>query len=249
MSATLNKRMSSASTTAPDVTRVSMREVREATFRALVASGASSAEAKPASEQVLFTELHRGSGLVALLEDLESGPWVRAGLACERELLGERLVLRVIGSGRSGALRQGGLLVDLLAAEAEPGAFVVSDGLTALSSILDEPLIRTARSTGSFVLAADRSASSLGFRIATPDGAIGVGVAGEAASMGSDLVPVVPGVSLSRLEAMPDAATTWLTAAEQGETRAAVAQHGLMVETALWCEVTAAARAYLVPEQ
>lgn len=249
MSAPLSDRTSSAFATMPDVTRISIREVREATFRALVAAGASSAEAKLAAEQVLFTELHRGSGLGALLEDLEVGPWVRAGLECEREYLDERLVLRVTGPGRPGALRQGGLLVDLLAAEPEPGALVVSDGLTALTSFLDEPLIRTARSTGNFVLATDRSASSLDFRIASPDGAIGVGVAGATTSPGHDLVPVVPGVALSRLEAMPDLSTSWLTAGEQGATRAAVAQHGVMVDAALWREVSAAASAYLVPEQ
>ncbi len=76
MSAILNERVSSAPSTMPGVTRVAIREVREAAFRAFVATGASNAEAKVASEQVLFTELHRGSGLVALLQELAAGPWL-----------------------------------------------------------------------------------------------------------------------------------------------------------------------------
>lgn len=63
MSATLND-LPSAPQPRPGVTRVAIREVREATFRSLVAAGASNLEAKVAAEQVLFTELHRGSGLV-----------------------------------------------------------------------------------------------------------------------------------------------------------------------------------------
>lgn len=248
MSATLNERSPSAPTTMPGTTRVAIREVREATFRALVAVGASSAEAKVAAEQVLFAELHRGSGLVALLEELSTGPWVRASLACKRDDSREKPVLRVTGSGRPGALRQGALLVDLLAAQTEPDAVVVSDGLVALSSMLDQPMIQVARSLGCWVYAADRTVSALDFRIASPDGAVGTGGTGTAPSQVPDLGTVVPGVSLSLLRAMPDVATSWLTAAEQGASRAAAAQHGLMVDASVWREVTAAARAFLVPE-
>ncbi len=249
MSATLNERISSAPSKMPGVTRVAIREVREATFRALVAAGASNAEAKVASEQVLFAELHRGSGLVSLLQELASGPWARAGLACARDDSGEQSVLRVTGLGRPGALRQGALLVDLLAAEAERGAVVVSDGLDSLSSLLDEPMIRAARAVDCWVVAADRSASSLNFRVASPDGAIGAGGVTSTGHLQPDRADVPPGVSLFRRELKPEWDISWLTAAEQRSTRAAAAQHGLLVDAAVWAAVKTAADAYLVPEQ
>lgn len=247
MSATLNERISSTPTTIPGVTRVAIREVREAAFRALVANGASNAEAKVAAEQVLFTELHRGSGLVALLEDLASGPWVQTGLACTRDASGEQPVLQVTGPHRSGALRQGALLLDLLAAEAKP-SLVVSGGLTSLSPLLDEPLGRVASTLDCWVVAADRSAESLDFRVASPDGSIGVGTTAPSHSQsGQTDVPL--GVSLGRRQLRPEWDITWLTATEQRSTRAAAAQHGLLVDAAVWAEVKTAADAYLVPEQ
>lgn len=249
MSATLNELTPKAPTTTPGVTRVAIREVREASFRALVVAGASNAEAKVAAEQVLFTELHRGTGLVALLEDLSAGPWTRPGLACRRDTSGLRPVLRVAGPGRHGALRQSALLGDLLAAEAEPGVMVVSDGLSSLSPLLDETLIRTARTTGCWVAAVDRAASSLDFQVATPDGALGVGAAGATDRLDPDSEPLPSGVSLVLCEGKPSAPITWLTAAEQRATRAAAAQHGRLVDAAVWAEVTVAASAYLVADQ
>ncbi len=58
-----------------------------------------------------------------------------------------------------------------------------------------------------------------------------------------------PGVSLVRRELRPEWDITWLTAAEQWSTRAAAAQHGLLVDAGVWAEVKTAAEAYLVPEQ
>lgn len=247
MSATLNEPTLSAPTTRPGVTRVAIREVREAAFRAFVAAGASSADAKVAAEQVLFTELHRGSGLAALLEDLSSGPWLRTGLACDRKDFDGRTVLRVTGPGRSGALRQGALLVDLLGAE--PGSLIVSDGLTSLTPLLDEPLIRSARATGCWLVAADRSTTSIDLRVASPDGAIGVGEITTTTDLSPDPADVPLGVSLVRRELRSDWEITWLTTAEQRSTRSAAAQHGLLVDAAVWAEVKTAADAYLVPEQ
>lgn len=249
MSATLHEHISSAPTTVPRLTRVAIREVREAAFRSLVAAGASNAEARVAAEQVLFTELYRGSGLVALLEELASGPWARAGLACERDSSGEQSVLRVTGSGRPGALRQGALLVDLLAAETDRCAVVVSDGLDALSPVLDEPLIRAARAADCWVVAADRSTTSLDVRVASPDGAIGVGKCTTTTDLPPEQADVLLGVSLVRRELGPEWGITWLTAAEQRAARAAAAQRGLLVDAAAWAEVKRAADAYLVPEQ
>lgn len=251
MSAALDEAVFNASSVAAaaPTTRVAIREIRDVTFRALVASGASTAEAKVASDQVLYSELHRGSGLVALLEELSSGPWGPAGMTCERDDTGERAVLRVVGPGTPGALHQGALLVDLLAADPDPGAVVISHDLRALSSLLDEPLIRTARCIGSFVVAAHRSASVLDFRVASPDGAIGLGTGGATSRLDADFVSLPLGASLFRREASPEAPITWLTAGEQQATRAAAAQRGRQVDAALWTEVSTAAHAYLVPEQ
>lgn len=256
MSATLNERTSAAPTpgsataTATGVTRLAVREVRDAPFRALVAAGASSAEAKVAAEQVLFTELHRGSGLKELLDELAAGEWTRHGLRCVRDPDG---VLRVSGPGNHGALRQGALLADLLVAEAEPGAVVVSDGLTSLSPLLDERLTWAAGATGLWVVASDRSDSGLEVRVASPDGAIGVATYGPGIRGDVGLEPLPRGVSLALSlegrETLPPAEITWLAAADQRATRAAAAEHGLLVDAAVWAQVTTAARAYLVPEQ
>lgn len=248
MSATLNERMAPTLSTGRKRTRVAIREVREASFRALVAVGASNAEAKVAAEQVLHTELHRGSGLSVLLEDLASGPWVRAGLACSRDESGERPVLRVTGAGRPGALRQGAMLVELLAAEAVANVVVVSDGLAALSPLLDEPLIRAAQATGYWVVATDRTATSTQYRVAAPDGGIAAADVANSGDPQRDQSHVPNGVSLFRRDLQPDWSSTWLTAATQRSTRATAAQHGVSVDTAVWTAVKTAAAAYLVPE-
>lgn len=249
MSTTLNEHISSAPTTTPGVTRVAIREVREVAFRSLVAAGASNAEARVAAEQVMFTELHWGSGLVGLLEELSSGPWARAGLACERDDSGEQLVFRVTGSGRRGALGQGALLVDLLAAHAESGAVVASDGLDSLSPMLDEPLIRAAKAAERWVIAADRSTTSIDFRAASPDGAIGVGGITIVTDLPSGQAALPHGISLTLWDLSPEWDITWLTAAEQWATRSQAAQHGILVDSAVWAQVKTAAYAYLVPEQ
>ncbi len=223
-------------------TRVAIREIREAAFRALVAVGASPAEAKVASEQVLFDELHRGTGLVGLLGELSCGPWARMGMACERDHTHQPPTVRVFGTEGSSALRQGALLADLLAVE-KPGTLVLAQDLSAVSSLLDEPLIRTARSTGSFVVAAHRTPESVDLRVAAPDGSIGA----SWSSTGPEALPL--GVSLARREAGPRSPTTWLTADQQRFTRAAAAQHGQQVDAARWAQVVTAARTYLVPEQ
>lgn len=223
-------------------TRVAIREIREAAFRALVAAGASPAEAKVASEQVLFDELHRGTGLVGLLEELSCGPWARTGMACERDHTHQPPTVRVSGTGGSSALRQGALLADLLAVE-KPGTLVLAQDLSALSSLLDEPLIRTARSTGSFVVVARRATVSVDLRVAAPDGSIGAAWS----HTGAEALPL--GVSLVRSEAGPASPTTWLTADQLRVTRAAAAQHGHEVDAARWAQVVTAARTYLVPEQ
>ena len=249
MSATLNDNIAFMPTSIPRVTRVAIREVHEATFRALVATGASNAEARVAAEQVLHTELHRGSGLIALLDEVAGGSWVRTGLTCSRAASAAPTILRVTGQGRPGALRQGSLLIDLLAAESDRTAIVVSDGLTALSPLLDEPLTRAARAAGCWVVAADRSALSTHLRVAAPDGGIGVGAVTSAGSLDSDMSHVPLGVSLTFREQLPPWDITWLMDAAQRATRSAAAQHGLMVDTVVWADVKAIANAYLVPEQ
>ncbi len=249
MSTTVNEPLPVAASPTPQSTRVAIREIREAAFRAVVAAGASAAEAKVAAEQVLFAELHRGTGLAALLADLSTGPWIPAGMACTREDEGGRLVLRVSGSRAPGALRQGALLVDLLAAETGPDAVVVSDGLTTLSALLEEPLIRTARSTGDWIIAADRAASGIDLLIAAPDGTIGVGTRASTSRLEPNQDPLPLGVSLGRYDQTPEADVAWLSLAERNATRAEAAHRGRLVDAATWHEVKTAARDYLVAEQ
>ncbi|MEO5832595.1 MAG: hypothetical protein ABIR83_04400, partial [Nakamurella sp.] len=54
--------------------RVAVREIREATYRAVIAAGASAGEASTAAELTVHTEIHCGAGITAVLDELPRVP-------------------------------------------------------------------------------------------------------------------------------------------------------------------------------
>lgn len=58
----------------PGQTRVAVREIREITWRALAASGASAGEAAVAADAVTFTEIHFGTGLETVADTVGRAP-------------------------------------------------------------------------------------------------------------------------------------------------------------------------------
>jgi hypothetical protein len=233
--------------------RVAIREIREYSYRALVATGASHGEAATAAGQVLHAELHAGEGLTALVSDLARGAWPREGMTCSRRS-GARSVLEVDCGGRSGALRVGPYVIDLVAGETEP-AVVTTTADVQVNSMLDEPMLAAARMTGTTVTAMRliSSAPSL-IKVATPEGNLAHGqldptapgsLVGMDDLVGLEGFVVTTGVpaaeaSLARL--------TWSTPAQRAERRSAAARHGCQVDSAAWQVVASHAQRFLVPE-
>ncbi|TGN65808.1 hypothetical protein EXE59_18995 [Nocardioides eburneiflavus] len=233
--------------------RVAIREIREYSYRALVAAGASPGEAATGASQVLHAELHAGVGLTGLVADLARGAWPREGLSCARRA-GARTILQVDCAGRSGGLRVGPYVIDLAAGETEP-AVVTTSAEVAVDSMLNDPLLAAARMTGTSVTAIQLLPHEPSLvTMATPEGNLAHGELDPAAIVSlldtDDLVGlegfvVATGVrttetSLARL--------TWDTPGQRAERRLAAARHGVDVDRATWRVVASHAQHFLVPE-
>lgn len=232
--------------------RVTIREIHEYTFRALIAVGASAGEATTAAGQVLHAELYAGDGMAGLVSDLARGPWVRSGLTCTRRPVG-RPVLEVDCGGRSGELRVGAPIIELVAGEDGPAAAVTTADLP-VTALLDEALLTAAVAAGTSVTA--MRASSDGayvVRLATSDGDLAHGALSAA-----DL-PILPGVDgagetqallvLAGADVGPGLERlTWSTRSSRAERRREAALQGIQVDAVTWRVVAEHAQRFLVPE-
>jgi hypothetical protein len=233
---------------APSI-RVAIREIREYSYRALVAAGASHGEAATAAGQVLHAELHAGEGLTGLVSDLARGAWPREGLTCSRRS-GSRSVLDVECEGRSGALRVGPYVIDLAAGEAEP-AVVTTRAEVSVNSMLDDPMLAAARTTGTTVAAMRlMSRRPTLVRVATPEGNLAHGeldptILGRDDLVGLEGFVVITGVRATEASL---ARSTWSTPAQRAERRRAAARQGVNVDSATWRVVASHAQRFLVPE-
>jgi hypothetical protein len=228
--------------------RVTIREIREYAYRALIAAGASAGEAATAADQVLHAELQSSDGLACLVADLARGPWSRSGLGCTR-----RSVLHVDCGGRSGELRVGAPVVELVAGERGP-AVAVTTADVPVSSMLDEPLLAAAVAAGTSVTAMRATATgAYAVRHATPEGDLAHGVL-----IAADL-PLPPGVDgmdeaqalivLTGADVGPALARlTCSTRGARDERRRQAAMHGVRVDEASWRVVAEHAQCFLVPE-
>jgi hypothetical protein len=232
--------------------RVTIREIREYAYRALIAAGASAGEAATAAGQVLHAELHAGEGLADLVSDLARGPWSRSGLICTRRP-GGRPVLEVDCGGRSGELRVGAPIVELVAGEAEP-AVAVTTADVPVTALLDEALLTAAVGAGTSVTAM-RVSSDRAYvvRLATSDGDLAHGALSAA-----DL-PLLPGVDgTDETQALvvvtgadvgaAHVRLAWSTRDSRAERRRQAALHGIQVDQVTWRVVAEHAQRFLVPE-
>lgn len=232
--------------------RVSIREIREYAYRALVAARATPGEAATAASQVLHAELHTGDGLAGLVLDLARGPWSRSGLRRMRRP-GGRPVLEVDCGGRSGELRVGAPIVELVAGEAGP-AVAVTTADVPVTSLLDEALLAAAVATGTSVTAMRATADgSYVMRHATAEGGLAQGVLVPAD------VPRLTGVGgmgdAEALVVLTGAAVepavvrlSWSTRGERAERRRLAALRGVEAPEATWRVVAQYAQRFLVPE-
>lgn len=95
--------------------RVTLREIREVSWRALLSSGLSAGEAATAADLVTAMELHEGTGLRALDEQLRSGAPGRVSINVTRDA-----VIRLDDPAERNCLLLAPLAVDLALATGKP---------------------------------------------------------------------------------------------------------------------------------
>lgn len=233
-------------TTDREPVRVSLREIREATFRALSAARASSGEAAIAARMVLDAELNSKAGIEAALRDLESGAWVREGIHISKSDSPVADTLR-LSAGSSRLLQHAPLAVDLAAAEVDLGGVFVPIAVAGIPC-LDALLSGVAESRGSSVgVLVCQPGQSPAVRVATADGSLGSGqLVGESENQRVDdheegLLFAAPAPQSWR-----DSVRTWINAEERADRRSAAARDGCLINAEQWSSIYAASRRYLV---
>lgn len=246
-------------------TVVSLREINEATLRALKTHGASHGEASTAARMVLEAEILDGSGLTAVLDDLPRAPWQAAPveMTTPGAAPGARAV--VLGSSTTNRiLREGPLVVDLAAGDPHLDV-VAAPGEVTAKALLDPLLLEIAR-VGNHEIAvvlctrepATGGASSPGHpagpamaahvRWARPDGSMGVATIDAVPALCRQLL-AEPGVlALRDVDLLGGLVPTWILPAERSGLRERAAGRGVTVDAATWWAVRTAARRYLVPD-
>ncbi|HKJ11080.1 MAG TPA: hypothetical protein VJ976_01680 [Ornithinimicrobium sp.] len=243
----------SGSATQPDgpVTRVSLREIREVTFRALSARGASHGEAWVAARMVLDAQIQGEDGISLAVQDVRAPRWRREEVpATEPPGRGDPVVLHAQAGTM---LRYGPLALDLAMAEAGlHGVFVpgVTGGETCLESLLCE----AASAHATTVVARRAHGGRWGpVHLARPDGCLARGdVADSAAAVTDAGVAAADGDGLLVTSPCPspwlaEGEGAWVTPQQRAERRREVAQHGALVPAEAWRSLYDASRRYLVP--
>ncbi|MDN5755051.1 MAG: hypothetical protein L0J68_05975 [Micrococcaceae bacterium] len=229
------------------IVRIAVREIREYAFRAMVAHGACTSVAHAAAHQVLFSQVHYGTGFAELLDCLKQLNWSAPALAFERSEYdgGHRYVID--SKIDVAPLMHGTMLIEL--ATAREGNVVVAPEIDLEAGLLDAPLLAAAVRCGKTVMVARLTrgtASHHGTRIATPAGYVGqVRVTSEA------FVPAggaEPGTLIRTLDEVPDDNFALHTPEELVQRRENAWAIGLPVDARLWKTIKAAAEGYLVGE-
>lgn len=225
--------------------RLAMREVRECAYRALMTKGASNAEAQAAARQVLFAELHHGTGLASLAYWLQEGTWLLGAFPYTRVDTPQGKSYRVDPSATCHTLVHGVLLVDV--ASTGVGTEVLCSELSHDTHLLDEALLNAAISSGHTVVHRSPGAANR-TTFATPGGDLGTG--SSAPGQGAPHTPPQDeGTSrFYTAHEPPHGDFTVSTEAERTERRLALAHGGILVDAAIWSELRAIAAGYLVPE-
>lgn len=257
--------MTTTNATAPTTTRVSIRDLSEATFRALTAHGASHGEARAGARMILQAEFVGGAGLAALGAELTSQPWspnpVEIVASGGNSGVSTTVVsLRTDGGNR--LLREGHLAIELVTSTGPESIAIVECEVTG-GSVLDAVLLEAARVTGTAVGiviwantepgTSDEAACSdpVGLdhlRVARPDGSLGVG---GTTHLPGGWVPPTQGTGIAALrdvDQLGDVDLAWTSADDFAKARATAAAVGITVNTRAWRQVYGASRRYLVPD-
>lgn len=228
--------------------RVSLREIRDVAFRAVLAAGASSGEAAAAAALVVLGEVVDGAGVRALVDELGRIPRGRIPVSREGAALD---VLH--DPAHRGPLLLGPLAADLAVAGGRPVLLAGATWTPATEWIL----VNSAAHAGIPLLAARIGAhggpdASV---LAAPDGALYR--ATDAAEGGPHLplspdspVPHVQGTLLSgwTAETLPADLVPIRSSAQHDKHFATATRNGLCVDPEPWSRACAASRRFLVPE-
>lgn len=227
------------------IVRIAVREIREYAFRAMVAHGACTSVAHAAAHQVLFAQVHYGTGFAALLDCLEHARVDDAALRFERTATQNGLLYTIAGTRGCEPLVHGTMLVELATAGAEN--LVIAPDMDLDAGLLDAPLVAAASRCGKTVLAANlphHGKNHHGTRIATPAGYVGqVRVPAAAFDPVADLQA---GTLIRTLDEVPDDNFALHTPEELQQRRENAWAIGLPVDGRLWKTVKTAAENYLV---
>lgn len=227
------------------IVRIAVREIREYAFRAMVAHGSCTSVAHTAAQQVLFAQVHYGTGFAELLDCLDHAPWGDAALGYERTATDDGLLYTIGSDTVCAPLVHGTMLVELATANA--GNVVVAPDLDLDAGLLDAPLVAAAARCGKTVMAARlpyNGRSHHGTRIATPAGYVGqVRVPAAAFDPAGDLQA---GTLIRTLDEVPDDNFALHTPEELQQRRENAWAIGLPVDGRLWKTVKTVAENYLV---
>ncbi len=259
--------MTATGTMSATTARVSLRDLSEAAFRALMAHGASHGEARAAARMVLQAELRGGDGLTALSDDLAAQPWSRTPVeiidAADGNDQSGAVELRSPGGNR--LLREAPLAIELVTSGGDERLVGVHCPVAG-TALLDAVLLEAARVSEAEVAVAiwpsaqrgsanasavaDRSAAppSVQVRWARPDGSLGVGTVSH---LPGAWIPAVAGegvVALRDVDRLSGLDLRWTSADDLALARAEAAAVGVTVDAAAWHAVYMASRRYLVPD-
>ncbi|MGO2533199.1 hypothetical protein [Arthrobacter rhombi] len=227
------------------IVRIAVREIREYAFRAIVAHGACTSVAHAAAHQVLFAQVHYGTGFAELLDCLKQLDWSNPALAYERREHDAGWLYTVDRESDCAALVHGTMLIEL--ATAETGNAVIAPELDLEAGLLDAPLLAAALRSGKTVMVArlTRGTASLhGTRIATPAGYVGQArVASDAFDPAGS---IDTGTLIRTLDEVPDDNFALHTPEELAQRRENAWAIGLPVDGRLWKTIKASAEDYLV---
>lgn len=225
--------------------RLAMREVREFAYRALITKGACNAEAQAAARQVLFAEVHHGTGLQALATWLRDGSWTLSPLSYTRTETPSGKSYVVDPQSRCHALVHGALLVDV--ASAGVGSEVLCNAVDHESHLLDEALLNAAVSSGHVVVHRSGGGSNR-TTFATPAGGLGTGFSADVQDA-PHAGPADPaGSRIYTAGTAPQGDFVFCSEEERSARRVQLAHGGIPVDAGAWAGVRAVAAGYLVAD-
>lgn len=243
-------------------TVVSLREINDATLRALKTHGASHGEAATAARMVVEAEIIEGSGLNAVLDDLAREPWSSSPVQITPLSEVPEAHTVVFGSASSNRLlREGPLTAGLVAGDSEVDVVGARGAVVGLA-LLDPVLLEIARTDGSAIAVvvcttawsasgiapAGATGLSAHVRLAQPDGELLIAVLDDVPALCLRVLDGPGVLALRDLTLLGDRVPNWIPAADRADLRARAAADGLAVDTEVWQAVRVVAHRYLVPD-